>query len=276
MSTNVTQQRVDDIPAVSQFLYRGFAWYSRRLVARRFDALRVVMDTVPEIPAGQPLLVYGNHSSWWDPLVAVLVNEQFFSPRQFHAPIDAAALQGYAVLKRLGFYPVTRKSASGARDFCRKTKALLTQTNTAVYITPQGRFVDVRDEQPFETGLAHVASRLGRGAIVPMAVEYTFWNESTPEILVEFGGPFDASSPEMAARTKTEWNDLLERELRRTQFSLARKGMARDPAPFKSIIRGRVGEGGLYDVARRLKTLVVGKRFRAAHDVDAAARGAAR
>ncbi|MCG8649533.1 MAG: lysophospholipid acyltransferase family protein [Pirellulales bacterium] len=254
-----------NIPRTSRTLYRGFVGYSRRLVARKFSALRIVRDSIPEIPASSSLLVYGNHPGWWDPLVGLLVHQELFPERQFLVPIEGEALAQYAILGKLGFFAVDRLSSTGTRRFLRQMQAIMERSDTAAYITPHGQFLDVRTQQAFQPGLAHVVSRSTCGVIVPMAIEYTFWNQSKPEILVEFGVPVSLASPTIDRPNRDQWNVALQEALESTQQSLAQKGIARSPEPFRSIIGGRVGAGGLYDFARRLKALATGKRFQAEH-----------
>ena len=253
------------IPRISRFLQFGFTKYSRRLIAKRFSALRVAKAHLPQISDDYPLIVFGNHASWWDPLVAVLLHDRYFDGRTFHAPIDAAALKRYSILGKLGFFPVEQRTAAGSRQFLEHVNALLNRTQVAIYITPQGRFVDVRDRQPFDPGLAHVTARVEQAILMPMAIEYTFWNESRPEILVEFGEPIMLDGQQSPAQSKADWNDALQNWLHRAQEDLAMKGIARDPQPFETIVTGRVGEGGMYDWTRRIQAWLRGHKFDPAH-----------
>ena len=73
--------------------------------------------------------------------------------------------------------------------------AWLERPDAALGITPEGRFSDPR-ERPvrLEPGLAHLARRLDRGVFLPLALEYPFWQERTPEALACFGAPVSAVS----------------------------------------------------------------------------------
>ena len=61
------------------------------------------------------------------------------------------------------------------------THGWLSHPRTVLWVTPHGRFADAR-ERPLalKPGVGHLAATLGRGAILPMAVELTFWDERTP------------------------------------------------------------------------------------------------
>ena len=67
-------------PVVTKWLFDGFAGYARRLIRRRFHAMRVTESSLPDPPAGDALLIYVNHASWWDPLMAVVLNESLERP----------------------------------------------------------------------------------------------------------------------------------------------------------------------------------------------------
>lgn len=258
-------QIADEVQPPSRLLYRGFLGYSRRLVAKRFHAMRVLSGTAPVLPLDSSLLIYGNHSSWWDPLAAVLVHAEYLQSRTFRAPIDADALKKYGVLKRLGFFQLER-TAAGAARFLRTTEVLLENKNTAMFLTPQGTFVDARVTPKFDPGIGHIASRVRRTTILPMAVEYTFWNESTPELLFAFGDPISVDNSDSSPKSRQEWNSFLEHQLHVTQLKLADGAISRDPRQFTTLLGGRSGVGGPYDWLRRAKSWLGGRKFDAAHE----------
>ncbi len=95
-------------------------------------------------------------------------------------------------------------------------------------------------------GLAHLARRVPDALILPLALEYPFWNESQPEILVRFGTPLHSSRDGSVA----EWTQRLETALTATMDALAAESVTRDPALFTPLLRGGAGVGGLYDCWR--------------------------
>lgn len=93
--------------------------------------------------------------------------------------MDAESLQKYPILERLGFFPVERDTASGAKEFLRTSRELLKNSETILWLTPAGKFHDVRDPH-FMNGLSHLVDSDFPGTALPMAIEYTFWNERSP------------------------------------------------------------------------------------------------
>jgi 1-acyl-sn-glycerol-3-phosphate acyltransferase len=191
-----------ELPVNSRWFTRFFAAYSDRLVRKHFHAVRFLGAPDLATFAGRPLVIYANHPSWWDPLIALVVWRRLLGDRIPYAPIDAAMLQKYAFFKRLGFFGVDKQSLVGARRFLRVGRELLARPDTLLLITPQGRFADVRDATAgFEPGLAHLARAVPEAVYLPLAMEITFWEEKRPEALLRFGEPvFPCAGPRHATR----------------------------------------------------------------------------
>jgi hypothetical protein len=176
---------------------------------------------------------------------------KLFAGRQHFAPIDADALAYYRFFGKLGFFGVEQDRFGGARSFLRIGRAILARADSVLWITAQGRFVDPRD-RPIQLapGLGHLLAHTGRGTVVPLAVELSFWNERLPEALVYFGKPIAVESGVTAA----EWTRRLEHALQATQDALAVEARRRDPAAFQVLLQGKAGVGFIYDSWRRLKS----------------------
>jgi hypothetical protein len=130
-----------------------------------------------------------------------------------------------------------------------------------LWITAEGGFTDARSRPVrLRPGLAHLVRRVPDAVIVPLALEYPFWDERTPEALCRFGTPMESGSG-----TVEEWNGRLEAALTDTMDRLAADGMTRDPARFEPLLSGEAGVGGVYDLWRRAKALVRGERFQPQH-----------
>lgn len=224
-----------------------------------------------------PHVVYLNHASWWDPLVCLTLWDRRFRHLTPFAPIDSNALEKYRFFRRLGFYGVEPDSRRGAATFLNVSLAILNRPSTLLWVTPQARFADVR-ERPLalRPGLGHLASRLSRSLrtasesspgirgvrFVPLAIEYTWWHERTPEILIRFGTPVEvtASGPEAA-----DWTRRWETELEKTMDTLASEARRRDPDGFEPVLDGRAGVGLGYDLWRRVRATVRGQTFDKRH-----------
>jgi 1-acyl-sn-glycerol-3-phosphate acyltransferase len=243
-----------------RWLFRWFAWYSRRYVAKQFDAVRLLGE-FPKIPADEALVIYLNHASWWDPLAALVLLREGIPSRSFAAPIDAAALAKYGLFRRLGcFFGVEQGTARGARQFLRGAREILAGSRRGLCLTPQGRFADVR-ERPVRlaSGLGHLLGTWEKPVtVLPLAVEYAFWDERTPNIFAHFGPPV---TPPVSA----EWQAALEIALATTQDVLAKAVIARDAGTFRTVISGRAGTGGVYGAWQRAWGYLRGQRSASRH-----------
>ena len=252
------------LPTRSPRLVAWFTRYCQWYVGRHFHSVRLAGEGAPLLDPAQPLVVYVNHASWWDPLLCLFASNRFFPGRAGFAPIDAAMLERYRFFAKLGFFGVEQQSTRGAARFLRTAEAILRQPNTALWLTPEGRFTDTRQRPVrFKPGLGHLAARLTRGTFVPLALELTFWEERTPEALLLFGQPVEIVPGE--ARTADAWTALLERRLEAALDALGGLAQQREPAAFTPLLRGGAGVGGVYDLWRRGRAWLRGETFDPSH-----------
>jgi hypothetical protein len=176
----------------------------------------------------------------------------------------AEALARYRFLARLGFFGLAAGTWQGAATLLRVGEALARQPQTALWITPEGQFTDPRQRPvQLQHGLGHLARRLTTAAFVPLALEYPFWEERFPEALVCFGEAMLVG--QLPPRRARDWTALLASQLEATQDRLAEAARRQDPEAFETLLRGRVGIGGVYDLWRRLQGWRRGAPFQPAH-----------
>ena len=247
-------------PAMCRFFERVM----RRQMRRAFRAVRLAEPGVPcairSLPPDRPLIVYCNHPSWWDPAFAMVMIPRQFAGRACFGPIEAAMLDRYRFMRRLGLFGVEPGTRAGAAAFLRTSRAVLSQPSCMLWVTAQGTFSDPRARPvALRPGVAHLMAGLPGAVALPVALEYPFWGESRPEALARFGEPLDGSG------TPAAWHAWLEGALAETMDALAADAMARDPSPFRDLLRGQAGVGGVYDVWRRARALAGGERFSPEH-----------
>lgn len=249
----------------SERVFRFFARYAARYFRRHMHALRLARwGGPPQGTKGRPLVAYSNHPSWWDAMVYILLADRLFPERRGHAPMDAAMLERYRIFRRLGAFAVEPDSAAGAAAFLREAKRLLADPATLMFVSAPGRFVDVRKRpQGVKAGVARVPELAPEALLVPLAIDFVFWEERKPEALVAFGAPLAAE--ELAALPRAERLARLEAALHATMDRLQGDAEARDPAAFDSLLASTAGVGGLYDLWGRLRAGVSGRRYDPSH-----------
>lgn len=260
---NTPAERARDtrVPRISRSLLGAFLWLVRRNIRRTFHAVRAEGVERLRTQSKGPLVVYLNHSSWWDPMVAFLLFKQL-PGRSHFGPIDAAALARYSVLGRFGLFPVDLGTARGGLQFLRTAQAILA-SGGVLWITPQGRFVDPRDPLSFRPGLAALAARVPGCTFLPLAIEYTFWDERTPELLLSVGEPqrYDGVAPETLESRLTD-------ALAEAMADLATRARSREEASFSTVLlRGRAGVGGVYQLYQQLRARILRQPHQLEHRV---------
>lgn len=247
----------------SQRLLAFFSHYLHWYIGRHFHALRLANPGRFPVTTG-PLIIFANHASWWDPLACIVMSRHFLPAAAHYGPMDAAALQHYGFLRKLGLFPVENGTHRGATQFLRAAHQILSIPNSVLWVTPEGRFTDARTRPAvFRPGLAALVAQLGACTLVPLAFEYTFWDERLPEVLVSCGQPMEVTDGEL--HSVAEWNDRLAAALAATQDELQSLAKLRDPARFETILSGRVGMSGVYEAWKRFVALLTGRVYEGSH-----------
>lgn len=179
------------IPAAKSPLFE--AWFLRHVrgrLRRAFSSLRLAgAEHVVKAAAAGPVLWIGNHTSWWDPLVAYHLSGNYFG-LDGHAMMDARNLRRLPFFARIGAFGVDLDDpADGARSL-RYAARLLDRPRRMVLVFPQGRERPVT-ERPlgFRPGSGELARLTPRGQVLPFAVRYEMGAEELPRAYVRFGPP---------------------------------------------------------------------------------------
>ena len=252
---------VDPVERRSAFLFGAFVWYLRWLFWRKFNAVRVARAGMPALPAG-PVIICTNHPSWWDPAFFMLLQSTLMPGRVGYGPMDAEALGKYGLLERMGVFGIELGSARGAARFMEVCGRLLATPNHVLWITAQGAFADVRSRPiRLRPGIAHLLRRVPGVTVLPLALEYSFWNEGKPEALARFGAPIAANRE----RSVAEWTTLLEAELTKAVDALAADSQRRDLRAFQRVMRGSTAVGPIYSAYRRVRSVLTGRVVDVSH-----------
>jgi len=252
------------LPPVRHWQLRLFSKYVTFYFWRHFHNIYLAPGLPVSSLEGWPVLICLNHPSWWDPLLAIFLSQRFFRKRRQYAPIAVEGLNKYKFFERLGFFGIDPRTTAGASRFFKLGRAVLRLTDGLLWVTAQGKFTDVR-KRPVElqTGVGHLAHSAERFVMLPVAFEYAFWDERSPEAFVCFGDPVFVTSGK--SRSAGEWSAIFAASLEQTQGHLSECVTARSSDAFTSLLTGRAGVGGVYDIWRVFKAGLHGRRFRAEH-----------
>lgn len=165
-----------------------FARYNRNLFKRRFHSLRVsgleILKTKnPQIP----LIIYANHSSWWDGLAAFEISRAA-NLDQF-VMMEEKQLKKLQLFRKLGAFSVVRENPREAVKSVNYAVDLLKENSRrTLWIFPQGEILpnDLRPLKFFH-GLSRIVEKMGKCLVVSCGVRYEFFGNFKPEVLVGIG-----------------------------------------------------------------------------------------
>lgn len=230
-----------------------FAWYTRRLLRRSFAAVRAtpacidLLRTADAHPA--PAIIAMNHTAWWDPIIALAVGRAHLPSRAVLGPMDRAQLEKFAFFRKAGVFgvdPDNPRSLDAMGDYL--SQRFRENPRTALWITPQGRFTDVRSPIVIRPGVSALAARTPDVRAIAFAVEYGFWFEQKPEVFLH-AEPVEPRGP-----STTDWHRALTDAMTHAAASLADAVQSRDPDRFRNLLGERTGRvHPLYDLWLRIR-----------------------
>jgi chlorobactene lauroyltransferase len=249
------------IPArKSPLIVRIVYWYFRRKLRGSFAGLHVrngaqvpksrVAGSTPG-ETGIPVILYGNHSCWWDAVTPLLLSYGYFG-HDSYAMMEEKQLVRYRFFQRIGCFSVRRDNARSALRSIAYATELLKGTDRALWIFPQGELTSI-DQRPlqFFSGAARLMLALEHCWAVPVAFRYEFIGQERPEIFASFGEPWrfqgddNADIGEMTSRLEA----LVEEELDRVREDI----VTRNFASYETIVRGRVSVNERFDTVRGIE-----------------------
>jgi len=253
------------IPArKSPWIQRGFRAYNRRYLAKNFHRIHLDGDLAALRGDGEtPLLLCINHSSWWDLLLGVMLDE-LLPGWDAYAPMDEAQLRRYRFFSHLGIIGVDRTSLQGAREFVDYCRELLEGRPRALGITPQGAFTS-NSARPirFQPGIGAIAGSLSCFYVSTVVFDYEFWSEKRPEAFLSVR-PLERVTVGPGFDRRAFVHDM-ERKMEAHLDALTALREQREPARFSTLISSSNRISPVYDVGRALRARLRGESFVRSH-----------
>jgi len=220
-----------------------FTWYAReKLVRKRFNRVQVAAGTRDALArldrTDLPAVVLLSHSSWWDPLVALLLAAELAPSRSIAAPMDRRELERFGFFRKVGVFGVDPDDPSALEPMVAYVmQRFEREKRGTLWITPQGRFADARAPVRCRPGAAAVAARavetFGGVEVVSAAIEYGFWEDQKPEIFLRFA-PVSTEGVGTAS-----WHRAITRGMQANAAALAELVIARDAAAFEPLLAAK-------------------------------------
>jgi 1-acyl-sn-glycerol-3-phosphate acyltransferase len=167
-----------------------FAVYNQNLLKRRFDSLSVSgLDFLLNKNSNIPLIIYCNHSSWWDGLVAYQISRK--ANLNSFLMMEEKQLKKLFLFRKLGAFSIVREKPRQAIESINYSANLLLENyNRTLWIFPQGEILP-SDTRPifFYSGLSKIIEKVKNCAVASLSMRYEFLGKFKPEIFVKINQP---------------------------------------------------------------------------------------
>lgn len=231
--------------ALSWVIYQTLILWPAR---RHFTRIRLRQAAPQPERNGPPVILFANHSCWWDGYMVMLLNERVWG-LDAYVMIEEAQLARYPFFRLLGGFSVNRQNARSAAGSIAYSVSLLNeQPGRMLLIFPQGEIL-ANDRRPlgFYSGIGHLARRLRDGRFYPLALRYEFVGEQKPEAFMSVGTPLCFADH---SRTPKEIAATLERALTRELDALRDDVVAYRFQSFTTLVTGAQSINRWWDAVR--------------------------
>lgn len=160
-----------------------------------------------------PLLVLANHTSWWDPLVALFLADLL--ELEAYAMMNARNLERLPFFGLVGAFGVDLDDARDGARAVRHAARLLVEPRRAVWIFPEGEERSAFAPLELRPGAVYVARRAAGALVVPIAVRYVFAGTEAPDLWISIGAPLTPMNDAPVAVAVLEQRDAIAGELAR-------------------------------------------------------------
>ena len=173
---------------LDSFLYVYFRWLTRR--AFHTIAIRG-LEQLRQLPDDRPILLFCNHTNWWDGLMVYLLTRQM-SHKAGYCMMEEKQLKHYRFFTWLGAFSVDLSSPLRSAASLRYAQRLLQRNETAIWIFPQGKLCRTNEPIEIKPGTDYLAKNSPHAVLVPVAMRYEFFRDDRPNVLIEIGQVFPA------------------------------------------------------------------------------------
>jgi 1-acyl-sn-glycerol-3-phosphate acyltransferase len=209
--TPAVPKRRRTMPTYSALAFRGFdlmfrPWQSRRLTRAPIVGLPAA------VPAGRPLVLIANHTSWWDGFLLRDVQLALRPRTPLYTVMTARELRRFPFLQLLGATPLDTSAPIGALPMFRALRAAARATpDCTISFFPQGR---IRPSWAaplgFQRGVELLLRSIGPCCVAPVALHVEPLNAAAPTAFVIVGPLLLAPEQEVtAARLESAVADRL-------------------------------------------------------------------
>ena len=170
----------------------GLFLYFKAMARRSFHTIAGRgLDRLRDLPKDRPVILFCNHTNWWDGLIVYLLTSQM-RHKAVYCMMEEKQLKHYRFFTWLGAFSVDLSSPLRSAASLRYALRLLQKNETAIWIFPQGKICRQNEPVEIKPGTDYLAQSTPHTMLVPVAMRYDFFREDRPNALIEVGLPFPA------------------------------------------------------------------------------------
>ena len=222
-------------------------------VRQNFHSVFYRQDSAAPDHNKQPVILFCNHSSWWDAHMAMILNEELWH-RDGYVMVEDTQLSRYQFFRYMGAFSVSRTNARSAIASLKYASNLLKcKTNSLMLIFPQGE-LQANDLRPLNLfkGAGAIACECAPCLAYPLALRYEFVGEQKPHAFISVGLPISVSSTKTTTKEVTQ---LMTQRLTEQVDQLRDDVIARQFTGFKTLVHGQWSINRIWDTVRRRKQI---------------------
>ncbi len=211
-----------------------FAFYHKRLLRKHFYEIHLMgKENLNLIDNSLPVILYANHSNWWDGFIAYLLSKRILKADDY-LMMDIEQMKKFRFFKYIGAFSVDRNNSTEAVRSINYAVELLGNSKKYLWIFPQGEMLP-QDLRPlkFYSGITKITDKLNGVNLVPVCLRYEFLMEQRPEVFIKIGKPDIITGS--ADKTLTETLSLILTK----ELDELRDMVINNSGKFKTIFRGR-------------------------------------
>lgn len=231
------------IPIAQELIYHTLVLPACR---RQFSRIWLKLEGPPPHPADGPLIVYLNHTSWWDAYMLFLIYYRLLS-RDFQNFIlmEEKQLRPYRFFSWCGAFSIDRKRPGETeRSVAYISQKLRQRRSRILWMFPQGNIVP-NDLRPLVIypGIARIIQQVDQATLWPIGLRYEFRGVQAPEAFIS-AGPYHAVNG--AGNEQTLVEEITQRLT--TTLDHLRDDVMHDRLDgYQTLIRGRRGIDQTFD-----------------------------
>ncbi len=199
-----------------------------------------------------PIILCMTHSGWYDGYIAFVLNERVFH-RDGYLMMEEVNLARYFFFTWAGVFGIDRDNARSALASIEYISGILSEgKNKLLCMFPQGT-MSHPDLRPLKlySGVATIARRVGKCAIIPAAVRYDFIMDQAPGAFLRLGPPILVDTEKSPVNSRELTNRLTE-ALTMAADQLHADISAYNRAPYRRLMAGRGSVNKIWDDAVKM------------------------